>query len=47
MMSDDHIDPVLALSAEAVEEAIVSSLYHAGTTTGLDGRIRRSLREFL
>lgn len=47
MMSDDHIDPVLALSAEAVEEAIVSSLYHAETTTGRDGHVRRGLREYL
>lgn len=47
MMSDDHIDPVLAMSAEAVEEAIVSSLYHAETTVGRDGRVRRGLREFL
>lgn len=47
MMSDDHIDPVLALSAEAVEEAIISSLCHAATTTGRDGRVRRSLLEFL
>ena len=47
MMSDDHIDPVLDLSAEAVEEAIVSSLYHAETTTGRDGRTRRGLRELM
>jgi len=47
MMSDDHIDPVLDLTAEAVEEAIVSSLYHAETTTGRDGRVRRGLRELL
>ena len=31
----------------AVEEAIVSSLYHAETITGRDGRVRRGLREFL
>ena len=47
MLSDDHIDPVLDLTAEAVEEAIISSLWHAATTTGRDGHIRRSLREFL
>ena len=47
MLSDSRIDPVLDLSAEAVEEAIVSSLYHAETLTGRDGRVRRGLREFL
>ena len=47
MLSDERIDPVLDLSAEAVEEAIVSSLYHAETITGRDGRVRRGLREFL
>ena len=47
MLSDDHIDPVLDLTAEAVEEAIISSLWHAATTAGRDGHIRRSLREFL
>lgn len=47
MMSDERIDPVLALSAEAVEEAIVSALYHAETTAGRDGRVRYGLRECL
>ncbi|MBC8537076.1 P1 family peptidase [Feifania hominis] len=47
MMDDEHIDPVLDMSAEAVEEAIVSSLYHAQTTVGRDGTVQRGLREYL
>ena len=47
MVDDDKIDPVLEMSAEAVEEAIISSLYHAETTTGRAGRVQRSLKEFL
>lgn len=47
MMADSSIDPVLAMSAEAVEEAIISSLYHAATTTGRDGRVQHGLREYL
>jgi L-aminopeptidase/D-esterase-like protein len=35
------------MSAEAVEEAIISSLYHAETTIGRAGRVQRSLKEFL
>ena len=47
MVDDDKIDPVLEMSAEAVEEAIISSLYHAGTTTGRAGRVQRGLKDFL
>lgn len=47
MMDDEHIDPVLDMSAEAVEEAIISSLYHAETTTGRAGRVQHGLREYL
>ncbi len=47
MMDDEHIDPVLDMSAEAVEEAIISSLYHAETTVGRAGRVQRGLREYL
>lgn len=47
MMDDDSIDPVLEMSAEAVEEAIISSLWHAKTFTGRDGRIQHGLREYI
>ena len=45
MIDDSQIDPVLEMSAEAVEEAIVSSLWHAETLTGRDGRVQRGLRD--
>ncbi len=47
MMDDDKIDPVLEMSAEAVEEAIISSLYHAETVTGRAGKTMHGLREYL
>lgn len=47
MMDDDHINPVLSMSAEAVEEAIISALWHAETITGRAGKVRRSLRDYL
>lgn len=47
VLHDAYIDPALDLAAEAVEEAILSALWHAETTEGRDGHIRRSLREAL
>ncbi len=47
MIADSKIDPVLEMSAEAVEEAIISSLWHAQTLTGRDGRVQHGLRDFL
>ncbi len=47
MLSDDKIDPVFDMTAEAVEEAIISSLYHAETTTGRAGKVKYGLRDFL
>ncbi len=47
MVIDDKMDPVFDMTAEAVEEAIVSSLWHAETTEGRDGRVMRGLREML
>lgn len=47
MMDDDSIDPVFRLTADAVEEAILSSMYHAKTTVGRKGKTRQSLAEFL
>lgn len=45
MLSDGRIDPVFDMTAEAVEEAIVSALWHAKTTTGKDGNTAKGLRE--
>ncbi len=45
MVLDDKLDPVFDMTAEAVEEAVVSSLWHAETTAGRDGRIMRGLRD--
>ena len=47
VLADSKIDPVFDMTAEAVEEAIVSSLYHAETTVGREGKVRRGLREYL
>ncbi|MBQ4577625.1 MAG: P1 family peptidase [Clostridia bacterium] len=47
MITDDKIDGVFDMTAEAVEEAIISSLYHAETTTGRAGKVKYGLRDFL
>lgn len=47
MMADAQIDPVLWLTADVIEEAVLSALMHAKTTKGKDGTIRHSLTEFL
>lgn len=35
MIHDDELDPIFEATAEAVEEAVLSSLYHARTTEGI------------
>ena len=47
MFYDESIDKVFETSVEAVEEAIISSLYHAETTHGIRGKTAVSLRDFL
>lgn len=47
MVADSKIDPVLEMTAEAVEEAIISSLYHAKTMVGRTGKVWHCLREYL
>jgi len=47
MIHDDDIDPVFRATVEATEEAIISSLYHAGSVTGIRGKCAHSLREFI
>ncbi len=44
---DDAMDDVFLASVEAVEESIISALYHAETTTGVYGNIRWGLRDVL
>ena len=44
-LSDERIEPALEMSAEAVEEAVISALWHAETLTGRDGHVRIGLRD--
>lgn len=47
MLHDDALDQVFEATAEIVEEAVISSLYHAETVKGIRGKVVRSLKEFL
>lgn len=47
MLHDDSIDVVFRAAAESVEEAIISSMYHAPTFTGRAGTVKLGLREEL
>ena len=47
LLHESAIDDVFEAAVEAVEEAIVSSLYHADTTVGVNGRRYLGLRDFL
>ena len=47
MFYDENIDRVFEATVEAVEEAIISSLYHAKTTVGVRGNKYMGLLEFL
>lgn len=47
MFYDENIDMVFEAAVESVEEAIISALYHAKTTTGVRGNIVKGLREYL
>lgn len=47
MFFDDKIDNVFEASIEAVEESIISSLYHAETTIGFLGKKVKGLRDYL
>lgn len=44
---DDDLDIAFHAVAESVEEAVLSSLWHAETVTGREGRTLHSLREWL
>lgn len=43
---DSHMDKAFRAVAEATEEAVLQSMLHAGSVTGYNGKIRRSLSEF-
>jgi D-aminopeptidase len=47
MFYDDAIDKVFEATAEVVEEAVISSIYHAETVKGIRGKKVFSLKEFL
>lgn len=47
MLHDDALDHVFEATAEAVEEAVISSLYHAETVKGIRGKTLYGLREFI
>ncbi len=47
MFNDDHIDKIFEATAEVVEEAIISALYHAETLHGIRGNVAYGLQEFL
>jgi D-aminopeptidase len=47
ILGEEHIEQVFDATVETVEEAIISSMYHARTLTGRDGVTIYSLREFL
>lgn len=47
MFFDDNIDKVFEASVEAVEEAIISSLYHAKTTVRYMNKEVKGLRDYL
>ena len=44
---EDAIDKVFEPAVEALEESIISSLYHAKTTRGVRGKLVYGLREFI
>ena len=47
MLMDSAMDPVFEATAEAVEEAVLSSLYHAETMKGFHGHMARGLKDAL
>lgn len=47
MIDENAIEEVFKAVADAVEESIISSMYHAKTTTGMNNITIKSLREYL
>lgn len=47
LLYEDNLDIVFRGAIEAVEESIISSLYHAETTIGYNGKVSKCLREYI
>ncbi|MGN0658250.1 MAG: P1 family peptidase [Emergencia sp.] len=47
MLHDAAMDRVFEATAEIVEEAVISSLYHAETVKGIRGKVVHGLREYI
>ncbi len=47
MIYDDELSPVFAAGVEAVEEALISSIYHADSMPGVRGRQEKCLRDYM
>lgn len=47
MLYDEELSPVFECAVEAVEEALLSSLFHAQSVRGVRGKELKSLREYL
>lgn len=47
MLHDNALDKVFEATAEVVEEAVISSLYHGKTVEGIRGKVVHGLQEFL
>jgi len=47
LLHEQALDPLFEAAAESVEQAILSSLWHATSVTGRDGHVRQSLRELV
>lgn len=47
MVDDSKIDNIFRAVIEAVEESVISSLYHAETTVGMNNNERKCLKEYL
>jgi len=47
MVADAALEDVFRFTADAIEEAVLSALFHAETTVGRNGNMRRGLREVL
>jgi len=47
MFNDSTIDKIFKATAEAVEEAVISSLWHAEGMTGIRGKVVKGLKEIL
>ena len=47
MIEENSIEEIFKAVGESVEESIVSALYHAETTTGVNGKTVKCLKEYL